>query len=93
MDYYIGDLALKKVNLDRNHVLSGAQEAYERFLHLLDTYRMLSKGNSKLFERFMEDRNSFSLMESNDAANRRDTKVRRFREERELKAKLEVHNL
>lgn len=90
IDYYIGDLALKQVNVDRRYVLKGAQDAYGRYLHLLDTYRILSKGNSKLFERFVEDRDGFSLTEGNDAAIRRDTKVKRFRQEKELEAKLEV---
>ena len=54
---------------------------------------MLSKSNRKLYDRYVEDRNGFLLHESNDASTRRDTKIKRFKEEKELKAKLDVRLL
>ena len=81
---------MKDVAADRKGVLTRSQEAFERYLNLLDAYRMLSAGNTRLYERYSEDKNGFSLMESHDAAMRRESKIRRFREEKDLKTKLEV---
>lgn len=71
-------------------MLRWAQEAYERFLALLDTYLMLSTSDRKLYERYIENRDEFSLIASNDPGARRDTKIARFKQEKELKLKLEV---
>lgn len=75
---------------DRRAVLRRAQEVYERYLRLLDTYRLLSRSDQKLYERFIELRDEFSLISSNDPGARRDTKIARFKQENELKLKLEV---
>lgn len=90
IDYYKADLLLKDSVSDRKNVLRRAQEAYERYLHLLDAYSMLSKGDRELFERYLESRDEFTLMSSNDFAMRRNTKIARFKQENELKLKLEV---
>ncbi|MDI1486523.1 MAG: Type 2A phosphatase-associated protein 42 [Ramalina farinacea] len=90
IDYYQADIILKQTTLDRKHLLRQAQTFQENFIQLLDTYRILSKSNSKLYERYTEDRDNFSLLLSNDAAARRDTKITRFKEEKQLKQKLEV---
>lgn len=81
---------MKEISQDRSEVLQRAQNAFERYLHLLDTYIILSQKDRELYERYAEDRNEFSLMSSNDAAVRRDTKIARFKQENELKRKLEV---
>lgn len=72
-------------------VLRKAQEAYERYLSLLDTYDILSKNDRKLYERYIENRDEFSLISSNDPGARRDTKIARFKQENELKLKLQVY--
>lgn len=74
-------------------VLRRAQEAYERYLLLLDTYSMLNARDRKLYERFLEGRDDFSLISTTDPAARRDTKVARYKQENELKLKLEVCSL
>ena len=74
----------------RKAMLRRAQEAFERYLSLLDTYRMLSRNDRKLYERYMDGRDDFSLMTSNDSSARRDAKIARYRQENELKLKLEV---
>ena len=71
-------------------MLRRAQEAFERYLTLLDTYTMLSSSDRKLYERYLEGRDGFSLVSSSDPAARRDTKIARFKQENELKLKLEV---
>lgn len=78
------DIAIRKQNLLR------ARGHYERFLKLLESYDLLDKANAKLFETYTEDKNSFSTASTRDAAARREAKITRFREEKELKRKLEV---
>ena len=90
IDYYLADLRLKDSLSDRKMVLRRAQEAFERYLSLLDTYAMLSMHDRKLYERYVESRDEFSLISSNDPGARRDTKIARFKQENELKLKLEV---
>jgi hypothetical protein len=79
-----GDISARKANLLR------AQGLYERFLKLLDSYDALSKSDARLLEAYLEDRNGFSTASTKDAAARRDAKIKRFKEEKELKRKLEV---
>uniref|UniRef100_A0A093VKU8 Uncharacterized protein C63.05 n=1 Tax=Talaromyces marneffei PM1 TaxID=1077442 RepID=A0A093VKU8_TALMA len=79
----------RTLSTDRESVLRRAQGEYEKFLTRLDDYRLLSDHNRKLFEQYTENPARFSLASKNDAANRREVKVARFREEKELKQKLE----
>ena len=71
-------------------MLQRAREAYERYLALLDNYGMLSKGDKKLQERYVDNRDEFSLMSMSDPTARRDTKITRLKQEKELELKLEV---
>ncbi|MCJ1390701.1 hypothetical protein MMC18_003562 [Xylographa bjoerkii] len=89
IDYFLGDLIAKKIATDRKPLLQNAQEAYERYLGLLDTYSMLSKSDKKLYDRYLESRNGFTLLASSDMSIRRDTKIARFQQEKDLKQKLE----
>lgn len=59
-------------------------------MSLLDTYWMLSSSDRKLYERYMDNRDHFSLVSSNDPSARRDAKIGRYKKENELKLKLEV---
>ena len=67
-----------------------ARKHYEDFLKLLDSYDILGSSDSKLLEAYTEDKANFSTTNTRDAAARRDAKITRFREEKELKRKLEV---
>lgn len=89
INYRIADLILKQNAADRKLALNHAQASYERFLALLDTYDILSSGDARLLEQYRDAPSSFSTAATADAAARRDTKIRRFREEKELKQKLE----
>ena len=51
---------------------------------------MLSNNDRKLYERYVDSRDNFSLMSSNDPSTRRDVKIARFKQEQELKLKLEA---
>lgn len=90
IDYYLGDLITRNIHGDRKEILHSSQQAYSRFLNLLDTYELLSPSDRKLYERFSNDKDSFSLITSSDASARRETKIARFQQEKELKQKLEV---
>ena len=51
---------------------------------------MLSRNDRKLYERYINGRDDFSLMTSDDPSARRDAKIARYKQENELKLKLEV---
>ncbi len=90
IDYHLAELILQSSASDRKDVLRQAREQFERFLSLLDTYGILSKGDRKLHEQYLDAPNSFSTISTTDAALRRESKIARFREEKGLKKKLEV---
>jgi hypothetical protein len=90
LEYHLAELVQRGPTSDREAVLRRALEQYERFLTRLDEYELLSGGDKKLLERYMANPSTFTLAPINDAAARRDVKVKRFREEKELKQKLEV---
>ena len=89
IDYHIGELAPKTTSGDRKSLLRRAQVAYTRYLSLLDDYDLLSTKDRKLYEKFNHDRDAFALLPSHDASARRETKIARFNQEKELKQKLE----
>jgi hypothetical protein len=90
LEYHLAELMQRAATSDREAVLKGALEEYEKYLMRLDEYLLLSDGDKKLFKQYMANPTSFTLMPANDAAARREIKVTRFREEKELKQKLEV---
>lgn len=90
LEYHLAELVQRGPTPDRESVLRRALDRYERFLTRLDEYELLSRGDKKLFEQYMANPSTFALAPMNDAAARRDIKVKRFREEKELKQKLEV---
>ncbi|KAH0545532.1 hypothetical protein FGG08_000363 [Glutinoglossum americanum] len=93
IDYYLAELIIRDNVSDRKSVLQQAQRAYERYLQLLETYDILSNSDRILFERFLENRESFSTASTTDAAARRETKIARFREEKAMKRKLQPKHL
>jgi len=78
---------------DRKATLLSSRSGFERYLKLLDSYDLLSVEESRMYERYRERPNTFSTASVTDAAARRETKIARFREEKNLKAKMEVRNL
>ena len=90
LEYHLAELFQHGPSPDREAVLTQGLEQYAKFLTRLDEYNLLNKDDRKLFEKYMADPSSFTLAPVNDAVARRDTKVRRFREEKDLKQKLEV---
>jgi immunoglobulin-binding protein 1 len=90
VDYLLAELIQRSYCADREQVLRRAQEEYDKYLEALDSYGLLSAGDKKLYDRYTNDPSSFHLASMTDAAARRHTKVARFKEEKELKQKLEV---
>ena len=93
INYHLAELIQKVFTPEvsaRKEQLLQARTRYELFLKLLDSYDTLSKRDVKLFEAYNEDKQNFSTVSTKDAAARRDVKISRFREEKELKQKLEV---
>lgn len=79
----INDHQHRKANLQRG------QRHYERYLKQQDTYDILTKEDAALLEQYHDSPNTFSTASTADAAARRETKIKRFREEKALKQKLE----
>ncbi|KAI2637254.1 TAP42-like protein [Hypomontagnella submonticulosa] len=92
VNYRIAEL-IQKVSTqspqERRAALNATREAYERFLHLLDNYSILSASESKLFTDYNEDPAAFSTISTADPAARRNAKIANFKAEKELKKKLE----
>lgn len=91
LHYHLAELVQREASAGRESVLRRALHHYETYLTQLDEYELLSAGNKKLFEQYMANPSTFTLAPMNDAAARRDVKVKRFREEKELKQQLEVY--
>lgn len=90
IQYHLADLSLRDGITDRRTVLRRAQQSYESFLSLVDAYNILSKSDQKLHEQYLNNRNEFSLLSGRDATSRRDTKIARYKQEKQLKAKVEL---
>ncbi|OTB08274.1 hypothetical protein M426DRAFT_317388 [Hypoxylon sp. CI-4A] len=92
VNYRIAELVQKvstQSSSERKASLNKTREAYERFLHLLDSYSILSPSDSKLFTQYNEEPETFSTINTSDPAVRRNAKIANFKAEKELKSKLE----
>ncbi|ORY62881.1 TAP42-like family protein [Pseudomassariella vexata] len=91
INYRIAEL-LQKISvtspLERKSALQTTRDAYERFLHILDSYCILSKSDAKLFAEYNENPESFSTVSTSDPTARRNAKIANFKQEKELKQKL-----
>ncbi|KAL8950849.1 MAG: hypothetical protein Q9222_003147 [Ikaeria aurantiellina] len=89
IDFYLGEIILQSSVTDRKTTLLQAQAAYERYLKRLDSYDMLSKADSKVYQNFVSSRGDFSLLSTSDPTVRRNTKIARYKREQELRLKIE----
>lgn len=90
-DYHLAELTqrLPYAGPDaRRRTLAAAREAYERYLHLLDGYGLLSDPHRRLLERYADAPAAFSTLPPDPFA-RREAKIANSRAERELRARLE----
>lgn len=89
LHYRVADLCLKINGRNRKANLQRGQAELGRYLKQLDHYDILPKSDATLLELYQESPNTFSTASTADAAARRETKIKRFKEEKELKKKLE----
>lgn len=91
IDFYLGELVMKKQGLDRRDALLRAQAAYQVFLRLCDSYSILDKTDRNTFQTLSQatTANDLNYLPKDPGA-RRQAKIARFRQEKELKTKLEV---
>ncbi|KAK5165183.1 Type 2A phosphatase-associated protein 42 [Saxophila tyrrhenica] len=90
LNYRLADIVLRLNNLSQRKAnLQQAQARYERYLKQLDSYDILPKTDAALLEQYQDAPTTFSTASTSDPAARRDAKIRRFKEEKALKQKLE----
>lgn len=71
--------------------MAHAAELLERFVGRLDEYALLSRPDARLYQSFKEDRVNFRIVHDNAGLEaRRNTKIKRFQEEKVLKARLKL---
>jgi immunoglobulin-binding protein 1 len=90
INYRLAELIQRLSQKDRKNVLARAREAYERYLALLDHYDIFSSSDKKLYQQYVEAPTKFSTISSTDPGVRRGAKIANFKQEKELKKKLEV---
>lgn len=94
VNYHLAELIQKapaSTPQDRKRILAGARDAYDRYLHLLDSYSLLTDAHAKLLFRYAEDPATFSTVSGSaaDATARRNAKIANFRAEKELRQRLD----
>lgn len=82
---------MKIQNVDRKSTLLQSQKCYKAFLRLVDSYDLLSKRDREIFEVFSQATSSQGLSHlPSDPGPRRQAKIARYRQEKELKARLQA---
>ncbi|KAI9675973.1 MAG: hypothetical protein M1822_008359 [Bathelium mastoideum] len=89
LNFRRAELLQKSQQQDRKVLLRKAESGYGDFLKLLDQYDVLSRDDFRLLEQWREDPERFSTASTHDATQRRETKISRYKREKELKRKLE----
>jgi len=89
LNYRIAELSQRQNTGNRKSFLQEAQESYATFLRLLDNYDILSLEDTRLYEQYREAPTTFSTAPTSDPTARREAKIRRFKEEKQLKQSLE----
>ncbi|CAD0088539.1 unnamed protein product [Aureobasidium mustum] len=87
--YRLADLVQRLSSQDRKALLRRAQDSYDKFLRQLDLYDILSSSDLKLLEEYRENPSTFSTASTSDPAARRERKILRFKQEKDLKQKLQ----
>lgn len=85
----VADLCMRINGQNRKETLHAAQRHYEQYLKLLDSYDILEKSDVNMLEAYRESPDTFSTAQTKDPATKRDIKIRRFKEEKTLKDKLD----
>lgn len=88
--FHLAGLLLRRIGAVRKTILHQARLEYEQYLKLIDSYDILSPSDARIYQRYLADPDNFSTTSAPDAAARRHVKITRFKEERDLKQKLDV---
>ncbi|KAI1624635.1 TAP42-like protein [Exophiala viscosa] len=89
VDYELAETKTRAYDSDRQSSLQESSRLLESFLSRLDQYGLLGASDRKLYERFLEQRDSFRIVSSTNPEDKRKIKIARFQEEKSLKQKLE----
>lgn len=82
---------MREQGLDRKSAILRAHAAYKHFVRLCDSYDLLNKSDRDIFEILAQASTAKGLNHlPKDPGERRQVKIARFRQEKELKSKLEV---
>ena len=92
IDYLLAELTMKSYSsTDRKAQLDSASQLLDRFITRLDEYSILATTDRKLLESYKDSRSTFRIVsESAGMEAKRNTKIRRFQEEKELKSRLRL---
>ncbi|KAK4165935.1 TAP42-like protein [Cladorrhinum sp. PSN259] len=93
INYHLAELLQKQPTTTsgaRKALLISARTLYEKFLHLLQDYSLLSPTYSKLYADYLSSPATFSTVSSSaDPNTRRNLKISSFQQEKSLRQKLE----
>lgn len=92
IDFIVAELLARDFTGDRVQLLKRSKAGYARYLSRLDDYEILSQAHKSLYQRFLEDESSFTVLDSNDSSMRRSIKIARFQQETEIKQKVQLLN-
>lgn len=92
VNYRLAELVQKTPSTSpqaRKQTISCARDALGRYIHLLDSYSLLTPQQDRLLQIYTEDPASFSTVSTSDPTARRNAKIENFRAEKELRQRLE----
>ncbi|TAQ86793.1 hypothetical protein B7494_g4870 [Chlorociboria aeruginascens] len=89
INYRLAELILRVSSTSRNSILQKARDSFEKYLNLLDQYKILSTMEKKLYDAYTEAPTTFSTISTTDPNARRGAKIANFQAEKELKQRLE----
>ncbi|KAL4802296.1 TAP42-like protein [Aspergillus unguis] len=91
VEYHIAELLQRSYSSDRASTLQRVFAQYEKYIARLEDYELLSSKDKKLHERLVANPSTFSLSQTKDPTTQRETKIARFKEEKELKQRLDYY--
>ncbi|KAF2423593.1 phosphatase 2A-associated protein [Tothia fuscella] len=92
LNFHLAELEQRITGGDRRGHVEKRRGLYEKCLKLLDMYDLLGRADARLYEEYLDSTaaaGGFSITGKGDAVARRELKISRFKEEKELKRKLE----
>ena len=92
IDFILAELLARDFAGARIQLLNKSKSGYAGYLSCLDDYGILSKEQRPMYQIFLQDEDSFTVLASNDPSIRRSTKIARFQQEAEIKQKIQHLN-